>query len=67
MNPAVRIIAASGLGANGGVARAATYGVKDFLPKPYTAETLLSAIHAALSDEYAHCTRSIAAGPRRSC
>jgi CheY-like chemotaxis protein len=41
MNPAARIIAASGLNANGMVAKAANAGVKHFLPKPYTAETLL--------------------------
>jgi CheY-like chemotaxis protein len=37
MNPKVRIIAASGLLANGHVAHAARLGVKHFLPKPYTA------------------------------
>jgi PAS domain S-box-containing protein len=41
MNAGVRIIGASGLGANGGVARAADSGVRYFLPKPYTAESLL--------------------------
>jgi|GEM_PF-2189689 len=30
------------------VAKAAGAGVKHFLPKPYTAETLLKALHAVL-------------------
>jgi len=48
MDPAVRIIAASGLGTNGGVARAVESGIRHFLPKPYTADTLLEAIHRVL-------------------
>lgn len=44
MNPEVRIIAASGLNLNGSVAKAADLGVKHFLPKPYTAQTLLLAL-----------------------
>jgi hypothetical protein len=44
----VRILAASGLGANGGVAKAAGLGVTHFLPKPYTAETLLRTIAGIL-------------------
>jgi nitrogen-specific signal transduction histidine kinase/CheY-like chemotaxis protein len=50
MNPQLRIIAASGLAANGSVARAGDAGVRHFLPKPYTALTLLSLIHKVLSD-----------------
>jgi PAS domain S-box-containing protein len=50
MNPEVRIVAASGLGANGGVARAADLGVRNFLPKPYTAETLLATVHRVLRE-----------------
>ncbi|MDB6075090.1 MAG: sensory box protein [Verrucomicrobiaceae bacterium] len=48
MNPQVRIIAASGLNANGMVAKAASAGVMHFLPKPYTAETMLQALHMVL-------------------
>jgi PAS domain S-box-containing protein len=51
MNPEVRIIAASGLGANGGVVRAADLGVRHFLPKPYTADALLQMVHRALREE----------------
>ncbi len=48
INPLVRIVAASGLNANGMVARAASAGVHHFLPKPYTAETMLQALRLAL-------------------
>jgi PAS domain S-box-containing protein len=46
LNPAVRIIAASGLAANSQIA---SLGVKHFLAKPYTAETLLKAMKEVLS------------------
>ncbi|MEN3942593.1 response regulator [Prosthecobacter sp. SYSU 5D2] len=49
INPEVRIIAASGLNANGMVARAANAGVKHFIPKPYTAETLLKTLRTVLA------------------
>jgi PAS domain S-box-containing protein len=49
MNPEVRIVAASGLGQNGGVARAADSGVRHFLPKPYTATTLLDVLARVLA------------------
>lgn len=44
MNPRVRVIAASGLGAADKAAEAAAVGVHTFLPKPYTAEKLLKTI-----------------------
>ena len=50
MNPAVKIIAASGLDANGGVARASGAGIKYFLTKPYTAGTLLKSVRAILAE-----------------
>jgi len=49
MNPSVRIIAASGITANGKVAQASGVGVKHFLPKPYTAETLLRILRDILA------------------
>jgi CheY-like chemotaxis protein len=48
MDANVRIIAASGLAANEKAAEAATLGVRMFLPKPYTAETLLTMIAETL-------------------
>jgi len=48
INPEIQIIAASGLDANGRIAKAAGNGVKHFLPKPYTAETLLTTLRNVL-------------------
>ncbi|HEY1050278.1 MAG TPA: response regulator, partial [Prosthecobacter sp.] len=50
MNPKVRIIAASGLNANGMVAKAASAGVAHFIPKPYTAEMLLKTLQQVLAE-----------------
>jgi CheY-like chemotaxis protein len=44
MSPTLPIIAASGLSANAPVTQAASLGVKHFLPKPYTADTLLKVL-----------------------
>ena len=49
MNPNVRIIAASGLGASQRAAEASLAGVQIFLDKPYTAEKLLKALAKILS------------------
>ncbi len=48
MNPAVRIIGASGLSSSGPAAHAASLGITHFLAKPYTAETLLKALRQVL-------------------
>ncbi len=48
INPQVRIIAASGLSASDHVAKAADAGVTHFIPKPYTAETLLTTLRNVL-------------------
>jgi PAS domain S-box-containing protein len=50
MNPAVKIVAASGLNANGSTAKASGAGVKHFLMKPYTAGTLLKTMRAILDE-----------------
>jgi len=55
MNPDVAVIAASGLAANAHIAHASRMGVKHFLPKPYTAETLLKVLKDILHpQEKAH-------------
>lgn len=50
MKPGVRIVAASGINANGQVARALNNGVRHFLPKPYTAETLLKTLRRVMEE-----------------
>lgn len=50
MNPNIRIIAASGISANGGAARLSELKIKYFLAKPYTAEALLQMVQRALDD-----------------
>ena len=50
INPAVKIIAASGLNSNGGEAKFAGDGVKHFLTKPYTAATLLKTLRTLLDE-----------------
>jgi len=48
MNPQICIVAASGMNAAGMEEKAASSGVKNFIPKPYTAETLLKSLDAVL-------------------
>jgi CheY-like chemotaxis protein len=50
INPAVKIIAASGLHANSSVARDSGVGVEHFLTKPYTAGALLKSLRAILDE-----------------
>jgi PAS domain S-box-containing protein len=49
MNPAVRIIAASGLTSHEGVAKAVGMGIEHFLPKPYTAKNILEVLNKVLA------------------
>jgi CheY-like chemotaxis protein len=53
INPGVRVIATSGLGANGSMAGSAGPGVMHFLPKPYSAYSMLHAVHRALNESTA--------------
>ena len=48
INPSIKIIGSSGLGASGGSEIAANAGVTDFIAKPYSAETLLRTIAKVL-------------------
>ncbi|MDB6005116.1 MAG: Histidine kinase [Prosthecobacter sp.] len=50
LNPSVKVIAASGLANDGSAARSAAMGVKHFLPKPFTAQTILTALNQVLHD-----------------
>jgi PAS domain S-box-containing protein len=49
INPAVKILSSSGLASDGGLAKARTAGVRHFIPKPYTAESILQALHEVLN------------------
>lgn len=51
INPAVKIIAASGMNVTSMVAKAANAGVRHFLPKPYTSETLLIKLRQVLDEQ----------------
>lgn len=50
LNPAVRIIGASGLATSADAARAANLGVKCFLSKPFTTEVLLAVLATCLQE-----------------
>jgi nitrogen-specific signal transduction histidine kinase/ActR/RegA family two-component response regulator len=50
INPAIKIIAASGLDANGSRINVADPNVRHFLTKPYTARTLLTTLRATLEE-----------------
>jgi PAS domain S-box-containing protein len=50
LKPDLRIIASTGLNTGELYARAQAIGVKNFLLKPYTAETLLELLHAVLAE-----------------
>jgi len=49
IDPNVRVIAASGLHANGSVAKATSLGIKKFLAKPYSADALLVMLKSVLA------------------
>jgi two-component system, cell cycle sensor histidine kinase and response regulator CckA len=49
MDPQVKIVAASGLGTAGGASAAESYGVQEFITKPYNAQTLLEVVGRVLA------------------
>jgi PAS domain S-box-containing protein len=53
INPAVKIVRSSGLSSYGDENRLSEAGVKHFLTKPYTAETLLKTIRGVLEEDRA--------------
>ncbi|HTI69488.1 MAG TPA: PAS domain S-box protein [Candidatus Limnocylindria bacterium] len=50
LDPAVKIIGTSGMHSNGGVTKAIAAGIKHFLPKPFTADTLLQVLYKLLNE-----------------
>jgi len=50
IDPGVRIIGSSGLMTDGGTAQVMNAGVRHFVPKPYTAEIMLSTLAAVLQE-----------------
>jgi YesN/AraC family two-component response regulator len=50
MNPQVKIIGSSGFGSSGGAAKAVAAGVRHFVPRPYTAETMLKVLAQVLAE-----------------
>jgi CheY-like chemotaxis protein len=53
VNPAAKIIAATGLKTEGSEAKALNAGVKHFLTKPYTASTMLKTLRMVLDENNA--------------
>lgn len=51
INPAVRIVGASGIPQNGKLDAVVNSGVHHFLPKPCTADVMLRTVHAAMTPE----------------
>jgi CheY-like chemotaxis protein len=49
INPEVKILSTSGLASEGGLAKAMSAGVRHFIPKPYTADAMLVALHNLLN------------------
>jgi CheY-like chemotaxis protein len=48
INSDVKIVSSSGLASNSGMTKAKDAGIQHFIPKPYTAETMLNTLHEAL-------------------
>ena len=50
INPAIKIVAASGLNENVSMSKVSGTGVKHFLTKPYTAATLLKTMRTVFDE-----------------
>jgi CheY-like chemotaxis protein len=50
INPEVKIIASSGVSHLGGPAKVAEMGVRHFLPKPYTAQTVMTTLNLVINE-----------------
>ena len=48
INSDVKIVSSSGMASDGGMTKARNAGVRYFIPKPYTAETMLNTLHEVL-------------------
>jgi PAS domain S-box-containing protein len=65
INPDVRIIGSSGMDGGVGVSAASNAGVSQFIPKPYSAETLLRAIARAIGTDAGHAAQGGGASEAR--
>ncbi len=52
INAAVKIVTSSGMASDGGMAKARNAGVRHFIPKPYTAETMLNTLDEILHEHH---------------
>ena len=57
INSKVKIVSSTGLASDGGVAMAKNAGIQYFIPKPYTAETMLNTLHEVLHGNSANGNR----------
>ncbi len=51
IDPNVKIIGSSGLASEGGIAKAKAAGIRHFIPKPYTAQTVLNLLNEVLRED----------------
>ena len=52
INPEVKIVGSSGWTSTGGMDKATSAGLRHFIPKPYTAETILNTLHDVLNGKH---------------
>ena len=54
INPDVKIVTSTGMASEGGMAKARDAGVRHFIPKPYTAETMLTTLDEVFNGNHAN-------------